>query len=132
MLKETSNGESVNQSFKLILNKFMPTNTEPLLPTFDGATNTTRFFTLSTSTSLSALPAWPAYQVIVVNRTTGNVFLYNDGIELDSERFILYPDDSIMANVAGNSMSLSAKAESSGSTGLLYVAASPFVGTIRG
>lgn len=110
----------------------MPQDNTFLPLTFDGNTNTTRFFTLSGSTSIQAFPAWPSNMCTVVNRTNGNVFLLKDNIFDQSERFLLMPDEGISLNIQGNTSTLSCIEDSASTTGLIYIAASPFAATVRG
>jgi len=87
-------------------------------------TNTSRNFVTTINTGLSGLQSFTCSEVLVINRTGQDVFLYDSGDTLNTNRLLILDDESIVIRGVSNSSSLSAKTLSG--SGDLYYRASKF------
>jgi hypothetical protein len=87
-------------------------------------TNNSRSFQQSISSVLVPLNSYTGSEVLVVNRTGQYVYLYDNNIFSDDNRFLIDNNESIVIRGVSNSNSLSAKTLSG--SGLIYYRTSNF------
>lgn len=87
-------------------------------------TNTSKNFSQTIGTSLIGLSAYPCSEVLFINRTGHDVYLYDSGDVEDFNRLLIMDDESIVIRGVNNCSSLSAK--TSTSSGDIYYRASKF------
>lgn len=86
--------------------------------------NTSKNFSQNIGTSLVGLSAYSCSEVLFINRTGQDVYLYDSGDSGDSNRLLILDDESIVIRGVNNCSSISAKTASS--TGDVYYRASKF------
>lgn len=86
--------------------------------------NTSRNFVQTISTNLVALSSFPCSEVLLINRTGQDVYLYDGNIFSDSNRLMIMDDESMIIRGVSDTRSLSAKTASS--SGDLYYRASKY------
>jgi hypothetical protein len=99
-------------------------NPESNSGTFYFNTNRSRSFVQSATTSLSALSAFPCSEVLIVNRTEQDLFLYDNNEFSDNHRFLIADGESIVIRGITNTESVSAKTATG--SGDIYYRASNF------
>jgi hypothetical protein len=86
--------------------------------------NTSRNFVTTINTGLSGFQSFTCSEVLVINRTGQDVYLYDSGDTGDTNRLLILDDESIVIRGVSNSSSLSAKTATG--SGDLYYRASKF------
>ncbi len=86
--------------------------------------NVSKNFVTTINTGLSGFQSFPCSEVLVINRTGVDVYLYDSGDTSDSNRLLILDDESIVIRGISNSNSLSAKTASG--SGDVYYRASRF------
>jgi hypothetical protein len=87
-------------------------------------TNNSKSFEQTITTALVALSANVCSEVLIVNRTGEDIYLYDNNIFSDNNRFLIADTESIVVRGLSNSDSLSAKTATG--SGLVYYRTSNF------
>ena len=87
-------------------------------------TNNSKSFQQSLSSNLVSLSSYACSEVLIVNRTGEDIYLYDNNIFSDNNRFLIADTESIVVRGLSNSDSLSAKTATG--SGLVYYRTSNF------
>jgi hypothetical protein len=86
--------------------------------------NVSKNFVTTINTGLSGLQSFICSEVLIINRTGADVYLYDGGDTADTNRLLVLDDESIVIRGISNCSSLSAKTASG--SGDIYYRASKF------